>query len=222
MVTIAQFGSLSRAAARFYLAQPALSRILHNMEEMLGHDLFTREHNRLRPTNAGKIFVNSARNMLRIEAEVETYIKSYRQGHGERLFVHCDAEIAEAFRSKAEPGFSHACPEVSIALMEGNSKEIREALLNASADIGIFMTCEKEHPVLRQRVLCETELVYCVSSAEDARKLGKDGVLTGMLPGRRMMLAPDGTTLRHEQDEINDALYMQKPKAVCHAELPLF
>lgn len=221
IVAIVDEGSLSRAAARYYLAQPALSRILHNMEEMLGYDLFTREHNRLRPTNAGKIFVNSARNMLRIEAEMDAYIKAYRQGHGGRLFVHCDTEIADAFRSKAEPEFCQACPDVSIALMEGNSKEIREALLNASADIGIFMTCDKEHPVLRQRVLCETELVYCVSSAEDARKLGKDGVLTGMLPGRRMMLAPDGTTLRHEQDEINDTLYMQKPKAVCHAELPL-
>ncbi|MBQ7825693.1 MAG: LysR family transcriptional regulator, partial [Clostridia bacterium] len=80
IVAIVEEGSLSRAAKRFYLAQPALSRILRNMEEMRGLDLFTRDHHRLIPTHAGKIVVNSARNMLRFEAEMEAYIKDYRKG----------------------------------------------------------------------------------------------------------------------------------------------
>jgi len=221
IVAIVEEGSLSRAAERFYLAQPALSRILHHMEEMLGVDLFTRDHNRLSPTNAGKIFVNGARNMLRFEAEMEAYIKAYRKGHGGRLFVHCDAELADMFRDLVEPAFRARCPEVSIALMEGNAAAICEALMNASADVGIFMTSKREHSVLRQRVLCESEWRYCVSSAEAASEIGPDGKIEGRLPPRRVMLAPDTTTLRREQDKLMEALYESAPKVVCQAELPL-
>ena len=221
IVAIVEEGSLSRAAERFFLAQPALSRLLHHTEEMLGLDLFTRDHNRLQPTNAGKIFVNSARNMLRIESEMEAYIKAYRKGHGGRLFVHCDTEVAGMFRSRVEPAFSKGCPEVSIALVEGNSEQICESLLNASADIGIYMTCKKEHQVLRQRILCETELVYCASSAEDAGSLGKDGILNSTIPSRRIMLAPAASTLRLEQDAAHSMRVPDSPKDVCQAELPL-
>ena len=221
IVAIVEDGSLSRAAERFYLAQPALSRILHNMEEMLGLELFTRSHNRLSPTNAGKIFVNSARNMLRFEAEMEAYIKAYRKGHGGRLFVHCDTELAQVFRAQVEPAFRAQCPEVSIALMEGNAKEIREALLNASADVGIFITGKPEHAVLRQRVLCKSEWRYCLSSAEAVSGVDEHGKIVGPLPSRRVMLAPEGTTLRREQDALMENLYEAQPRVVCQAELPL-
>ncbi len=55
---------------RYLLAQPALSRHLHSVEAMVGMPLFSRDHNRLKPTGAGTIFVNNARNILRIETEM--------------------------------------------------------------------------------------------------------------------------------------------------------
>lgn len=70
LIGIVDEKSLSRAADKFFLAQPALSRHLRNVEKTVGIPLFTRENNRLRPTNAGKVFVNSSRNILHIEAEI--------------------------------------------------------------------------------------------------------------------------------------------------------
>ena len=64
------------------MASLPLSRHLRNAESMLCTQLFTRVHNRLQPTNAGKIFVNFARNMLQMEAEMSQYIHAYRIGHG--------------------------------------------------------------------------------------------------------------------------------------------
>lgn len=221
IVAIVEEGSLSRAAQRFYLAQPALSRILHNVEEMLGVDLFSRDHNRLNPTNAGKIFVNGARNMLRYEAEMEAYIKAYRKGHGGRLFVHCDTELADIFREQVEPAFKSICPEVSIALVEGNADSIREALMNASTDIGIFMTDKRNHSVLRQHLFCESEWRYCIASDSAASALRESETIARKLPSRRVMLAPEGTTLRRQQDKLMADLYEAEPKVVCQAELPL-
>lgn len=70
LIAIVEEQSLSGAADRFLLAQPALSRHLRNVENMVGMSLFLRDHNRLRPTGAGAIFVNNARNIVRIEKEM--------------------------------------------------------------------------------------------------------------------------------------------------------
>ena len=64
---IAEEGSLTKAADRFYLSQPALSRYLRSVESMIGTPLFNRAHNRLIPTNAGIVFANNTRNILQIE-----------------------------------------------------------------------------------------------------------------------------------------------------------
>lgn len=70
LIAIVEEQSLSGAADRFLLAQPALSRHLRSVEAMVGMPLFSRDHNRLRPTGAGTVFVNNARNILRIETEM--------------------------------------------------------------------------------------------------------------------------------------------------------
>lgn len=70
LIAIVEEQSLSKAAERFLLAQPALSRHLRSVEAMVGMPLFSREHNRLHPTSAGTIFVNGARNILRLENEI--------------------------------------------------------------------------------------------------------------------------------------------------------
>ncbi len=70
LIGIVEEKSLSGAAQRFYLAQPALSRHLKKAETQIGVSLFTREHNRLRPTPAGTVLINSARNIIKQEREL--------------------------------------------------------------------------------------------------------------------------------------------------------
>ncbi|MGI5990357.1 MAG: LysR family transcriptional regulator [Lachnospiraceae bacterium] len=64
---IVEEGSLTKAADRFYLSQPALSRCLRSVELLIGTPLFSRSHNRLTPTNAGIVFANNAKNILDME-----------------------------------------------------------------------------------------------------------------------------------------------------------
>lgn len=80
LIAIVEEHSLSKAADRFLLAQPALSRHLHNVEAMVGMSLFSREHNRLHPTRAGIVFANDARNILRMEKELFARLRSCDPG----------------------------------------------------------------------------------------------------------------------------------------------
>ena len=160
LAAIVEEQSLSRAAERFYLAQPALSRTLHHVEEMVGLPLFSREHNRLRPTAAGAVFVNSARNILRIEREMFERTRTYRAGRGGHLYLSCDPLFSAVLHEKVEPAFRRLHPELSLVITEQDRAAVLEALGSSSADLGVFLATAAAHPPLLCETLALTELVY--------------------------------------------------------------
>lgn len=218
IIAIVEEQSLSRAADRCFLAQPALSRHLRSVEEMVGMSLFTREHNRLRPTSAGTIFVNNARNMLRIENEMFAHVREYKRGHGGRLYIRCDPFVAGILNQEVIPAFQAENPDMLLDITESSREETTEALLNASADIGIFLSSSRSHPLLHCDVLGLTELVYCFAAGSCPPDLLPGDPLPENLPVRPQLLANPGTTLRQEQDAILSRIFPVFPPAACQAD----
>ena len=161
LISIVEEQSLSRAAERHFLAQSALSRHLRSVEEMVETPLFTRQHNRLRPTSAGTIFVNNARNILRIEKEMFAHASAYRQGHGGNLYISCDPLFSQALREHVVPVFQARHPDIGLNIREENQEQTLESLMNSSTDLGIFLSSEPKHTLLHCEVLTLTEMVYC-------------------------------------------------------------
>ena len=64
IVTIADEGSISRAAEKLYMAQSSLSQFLQLYEAELGAPLFMRTSRGVRPTASGSVFLNHARQIL--------------------------------------------------------------------------------------------------------------------------------------------------------------
>lgn len=213
LIAIVEEHSLTAAANHFYLAQPALSRHLHNVERMTDTTLFTRAHNRLAPTNAGKVFVNNARNMLHIEEELYGYVQAYRSGHGGGIHLRCDPFLLPLVQKQAAAQFAREHPDVQLHLREANREDTQEALLDANCDLGLYLAGAPALPPLECQVLAVTELVYCFDR-EDA--LPGDSV-SAIPEGRRLMLCPAGTTLRAEQDRLL-AVHGGAPQIVCEAQ----
>lgn len=65
IVTIAEEGSISRAAEKLYMAQSSLSQALQIYEAGLGISLFMRTTRGVRPTPAGEAFLSHARQILK-------------------------------------------------------------------------------------------------------------------------------------------------------------
>lgn len=212
IIAIVDEKSLTKAADKFFLSQPALSRYLHNVEDMVCAKLFTRVHNRLLPTNAGKVFVNFARNMLQIDADMSKHIQTYKKGHGGGIYLQCDPVLTDLVRSQVAAAFHELHPDMQIHVVESHRQAVQEALLNASADYGLYFSCEEEHPILDSRIVAEDELVYCFGTEPAACKS-----LSQRLPSRPVMLAPKNTALRMEQDRILESLFDASPSIVCEA-----
>lgn len=221
LIAIVEERSLSRAADRCFLAQSALSRHLRGVEEMVGMALFTREHNRLRPTSAGTIFVNNARNMLRIENEMFATAKTYRAGHGGHLYICCDPIVTKILRSSVTQDFRRMHPDITLVVNEANQAQTLEALLSSSADIGVCLSTTPKHPLLHCDVLGLTELVYCFSQDTCPPDLLPGDPLPADLPPHPQLLAEAGTTLRTEQEAILEQLFPSLPPVACQAQLPI-
>ncbi|MCF2528740.1 LysR family transcriptional regulator [Yinghuangia soli] len=75
VVTVAEAGSVTRAAELLHLVQPAVTRQIRSLEKELGIALFERTGQGMRPTKAGAIMVDRARRALneleRARAEVQ-------------------------------------------------------------------------------------------------------------------------------------------------------
>lgn len=65
-LAIAEEGNLVKAAERMYISQPAMSKFLSKLENEYGTKFFIRNHNHLKLTNFGLIFLDGAKKIMDI------------------------------------------------------------------------------------------------------------------------------------------------------------
>ena len=63
-VQIAQCGSYSLASQKLYISQPALSKVIKNMEDEMGFSLFYTYQRKQKLTDAGQLFYDKAVKLL--------------------------------------------------------------------------------------------------------------------------------------------------------------
>ena len=70
LVEVVRTGSLSKAAETLCITQPAVSRRIKVLEDQYGHPLLDRSGHGLRPTEAGRVVCEKARQLLELEADL--------------------------------------------------------------------------------------------------------------------------------------------------------
>jgi DNA-binding transcriptional LysR family regulator len=77
IIAIAEEQSIKNAADRLYISQPALSQQLAKLKKEGLPPLFYRKSNKLLLTDAGKIYINGARQILSIWQEWEEEMEGF-------------------------------------------------------------------------------------------------------------------------------------------------
>ncbi len=122
---IAQHGNMTRAAQALHISQPALSKMLHQLEQELCHPLFYRVPGGLRLTPAGiRFYEKVSAGLELIQAGVdELYTDSAEQVQTLRVFSCINA----AFLPPLYLAFQKAAPHIQLELRRGSWKEIPQA-----------------------------------------------------------------------------------------------
>ncbi len=86
-VVVAKHESVTKAAEELAISQSPLSRKLNALEDDWGVELFVRERQRIRLSNAGKLALEEAQRLLRIAETTERRIHDLAQGVEGRVVV---------------------------------------------------------------------------------------------------------------------------------------
>lgn len=137
-VATAEELSVTAAAARVHLSQPALSRQIQALEEELGVALFDRVRKRLHLTEAGRWFLDRARQLL---CDAETSAQQVREqfGDGKRtirlgfLTIFLDDLVAPAVRALRK-----SSPRTAVALFELSPQPQLDRLRNDELDLALL------------------------------------------------------------------------------------
>lgn len=137
-VTVAEEGSFSRAAVRLYVSQPALSRQIKHLEAELTVALFLRRSDGLRLTEAGKFFLEQAKDILN-RSHVAVHITRERFTESEKpLTIGYIPTILQSFLGEALNRFGQAYPRVIVHPRELSPSEQVKALRDGTIDIAFM------------------------------------------------------------------------------------
>ena len=77
LAAFAKFGTLSEAANKLYVSQPALSRSMRKLEQIFGVELFSRSRNRIALNDNGKLAASFAQKILNKQAEMVNAVREF-------------------------------------------------------------------------------------------------------------------------------------------------
>lgn len=170
LITIADTGSFSGAAARLGRTQSAVSLQVKRLEEVIGDALLLRSHGRLvGPTAEGLLLIDYGRRILRLNDEAYSCF-AHPEFSG-RLRVGLPEEVMEIVFSKVQAAFSAACPRVELSVRCDLSVRLIDQVEKGELDLALarrFSTVGAADVPHGWRVIRREPLVWATGEGSNA------------------------------------------------------
>ena len=134
LIAFADEGTLSAAAEKLHISQPALSKSMKKIEEDMGVSLFLRERNKITLNKTGEYAVESARKVFQAGQEMMFQVLEYDR----RLRTISVGSCAPFPMWEIVPQLSVAHPSSSISGEVRHTHEIEAGLINRIYDVGVL------------------------------------------------------------------------------------
>lgn len=173
LVTVAEEGSISRAAEKLFMAQSSLSQALRLYESALGTPIFVRTSRGVRPTAAGEAFVQRSRQILQHYRLAQNEVWDILGLRGGQVALGISTFRGRYLLPPVLRRFRELYPNVHVSITERDiselEKQIRDglldiALVNASSEQlrdteflmrdEVLVVAVKDHPVMRYAKSC--------------------------------------------------------------------
>ncbi|HCN47388.1 MAG TPA: LysR family transcriptional regulator [Pseudomonas sp.] len=183
-LVIAQEGSISRAAARLHLSQPAVSQALKRLEEQLDSALVVRRGPRITLSKAGEEVMQIAVELYgtisrlgpALDTPAETVTGKIRLLSISRIQSRCYDDFLAQFHNEY--------PQVELEIDVLRSSDVVSALLQKTASFGLSL-CRTPQPRLEQRVLLEQR--YAFFCGKRHRLFGRKNLTLADLQGENFV-----------------------------------
>jgi DNA-binding transcriptional LysR family regulator len=135
--TVAQLGSIAKAAAALHMTQPTLSRQIAQLERTLGHQLLRRTSRGASLTPAGEGLRRHVGAILELADRIPDVLDSAERG-GRTVHIGIPPGLPHQWFEAFQAALGDAVPNLRISVREATSDEQRGLLQNGVIDIGLL------------------------------------------------------------------------------------
>lgn len=191
-VAVCEAGSVTLAAEKLYLSQPAVSLAIHELEDHYHVRLFDRISRRLYLTSAGSRFLEYATHISSLFDEMERDIQNWDTLGA--LRIGSSITIGAALIPQAVRLYSQQYPEVEIKMVIDNSQVIEKKVLSNEVDFGLLEGAVHD-PNLVAEDFAEDRMLLVAAPSHPLTQLGRP-LTAEDLKNQRFILRERGSGVR--------------------------
>ena len=160
LVAIAENGTISKAAEQLHISQPALSRTINKLEDILGVKLFDRSKNKVTLNENGLLAVKYAKKVLAASNEFVEQVKKFDESHRTINLLSC----APAPMWVLEVMLKDMYPAVTVKSNMDYYDNMEDTLLSEKCDL-LILPYAPENDKIKSARMFEEKLLLSVPPA---------------------------------------------------------
>jgi DNA-binding transcriptional LysR family regulator len=177
--TVAKRLSFTKAASDLFITQPAVTKHIQELEQQLKVQLFERQGNQILLTKQGQVMLKYTEQLMTIYRKMEFELNSFSDTQKGTLHLGASTTISQYVIPFVLAEFHKKYEEVEVKLLNGNTEQIENALLNNDIDLGIIegkskhkgikyteyikdeivLVCNANHPLAEKSAITTDELI---------------------------------------------------------------
>jgi DNA-binding transcriptional LysR family regulator len=223
-VSVVELGSLSSAARRHGVSQPAISVRLRGLERRLGIPLLIRSSTGCRPTPDGLIVARSVEPVLAAAAALAATAATIRSRHRSAVRLAASLTVAEHLLPGWLSRLRSSYPTLAVELMVENSDRVIDLIRSGQVELGFIETPDPPVGLDCEAIAIDHLVVICAPGHPWARR--RRPVTPAELGATPLVVREEGAggrqtlQLRLAQlgiDLVTPAAEVASPAAICAA-----
>ncbi len=162
IITMAEEQNMTRAADKLFVSQSTLSYYLSKLEREIGTPLFWREKNHLSLTTAGRMYVDTAREIIALKENL--YQNIAHLDDNAHIVVSATSQWGLKLFSDIIPGFKSSFPNVTFELSHTEIFFLAKEIIDKKIDFSLVSLSSLRGLQQPLRILRMEELFLAVSA----------------------------------------------------------
>ena len=169
--TCAESLSFTKAAERLFITQPAVTKNIKELENQMGIKLFERNKNGISLTQAGGILFKYTEKILEMNKKLDYEISFLRETFSGNLKLGASTTIGQYVLPTILARFNRQYPDIKLSLLNKNTSEIEQNVINKEIDLGIIEGKSKRKE-LKYIPFMKDEIVAVVHNSNELHTRG--------------------------------------------------
>lgn len=139
VLEVARSRSFTKAADALHISQPTISKMIRNLENELGIEVFIRNGKQVELTDSGQVIVAHAQHILHSFKNLSSELSDLTQLKRGRIRIGLPPMVGSRFFPSVMSEFRKRYPGIDLEMVEDGAKKIEAGVEDGSLDVGAVL-----------------------------------------------------------------------------------